>query len=172
MDEYVALKMKKQAHTLIEAEHRVKMVEAATQESDWLAVSSWESKQDSHLEFDEVSRIIRARLRAALGIPELKLVYVCGTDMALACGLHHGSNLYYCDGVVTIARPCQDTEDLRNCRDTWSSDFFLVETQTMDISSSEIRERMCLGQCIDNFVPPPVQRYIRDNCITCRKETW
>jgi nicotinic acid mononucleotide adenylyltransferase len=71
---------------------RVHMVRIATSSSDWLDVSTWEAEQDSFVDFPEVTCACDEFLRRAdiLRRPEDRVMYVCGDDHYIKCGLRGG----------------------------------------------------------------------------------
>ena len=93
---------------------------------------------------------------------ETSLYFIAGADAALQLGTWHGlPDLAKLATVIAVARPGYELEGLRAGPD-WPELRF-VEGPLIEISSTDIRERVRTGAPIDYLVPEPVARYIKDN---------
>ena len=129
----------------IKSNDRCKMVEIATEESDFITVSSWESEQSKFINFPQIrekhEEVIQSYYK------DIKVYYLCGADLALKTGLYKKSTTY---GVIVIGRKGKTRrlkkiiesipEELRN------TDFHLIETKQTNLSSkigrASCRERV------------------------------
>ena len=105
-DYYVGPKARQFKTPFVNAEHRVKMVELAISEYDWLAVGTWEARRESSWpDFPIVCRNLSSHLNTLLSdlsLPNVTVFYVCGSDHALKCGLKGWKNNEL--GLVVVAR--------------------------------------------------------------------
>jgi nicotinic acid mononucleotide adenylyltransferase len=102
----------------------------------------------------------------------MSVKYVCGADLACKCGLFCGSNVDWCAGVIAVGRPGDSlgTPQLKKLMSRTPSrdlakDFVLIDTDTEDISSTLVRQKLKAGEPIDDLVPPEVVQYIQNNDI-------
>lgn len=144
------------------------MTELAVEESDWLSATGWECYHDHFIDFPEVSATLSAHLGKIIDIP-LSLMYLSGTDMAERCRLYRGMD-DGCNGVVVVGRPGGDLDRIKAKKKQWSKDFYLVDIQTEDISSTRIRNLMAKGGDLSALIPKPVAEYIKQKNITCTRE--
>ena len=98
-----------------------------------------------------------------------------GTEMYLILGMdsvrelrrwHEPERLLEMCVVVAVSRP--DTDDiapssLEQDFSAAASRFVLLRGPMLDISATDIRNRVAEGRPIDDCVPAPVERYIRDH---------
>ena len=66
---------------LAQAEHRVAMARLAVEDSNWLAVDPWESKQSTHQRAVVVLQHIKDAVNAYYGINNIRVMLVCGADL-------------------------------------------------------------------------------------------
>jgi nicotinic acid mononucleotide adenylyltransferase len=101
--------------------------------------------------------------------------FVCGADLVLRCRLYQGAAAF---GVIGVARPeyfAKVKEDMahiaeyerkgkldeigRRGIDRYGN-FFMVEEETEDVSSTQIRARIANGESVDDLTFPGVTAYL------------
>jgi nicotinate-nucleotide adenylyltransferase len=93
--------------------------------------------------------------------PQTSLFFILGADAALKLGTwHHVEGLEDLAEVIAVARPGFDL-GLLDLKPGWPRVNVLSMLQ-IDISSSDIRERVQAGRPIHYLVPQSVERYIRE----------
>lgn len=174
----------------IAIEHRVEMCRIATRSSDWVDASAWEGVQRGFVDYPYVTKALRASLRetfqrvrrdvireveekggpavqaqvAWLKKSTLSVIYICGADHALKCGLYHEPSPIFYDHVVAIGRSDRETQELRQKR--FGLRFSLVQRNLGEMSSTSVRAKMAAGESIDDMVPEGVAEYIAAHHIT------
>ena len=86
-DNYVSTKF--HGREFIRAVHRLEMCRLATANHPFIAPSSWESDQAGFIDFPYVADAIAQKIKRAFN-GHVRLIYVCGTDLASKCGLSLG----------------------------------------------------------------------------------
>ena len=118
----------------------------------------------SRMELDRVGPTYTADTMEALKEfhgPEVELFFVAGADAARRLGTWKGiDRLATLAEVVAVERPGHDLGDF-NPDPGWPR-VRVMKTPGIDISSTEIRERVREGRPIDYLVPAPVARFIRE----------
>jgi len=176
-DQYVTGKLRRANYTSINARHRVEMCNIACRESDWISCSDWEANQNSFVDYDAVTSqnvdIIKQELRkkefTSRITHKISYVYVCGADHAWKCHLYiHTSK--WCNLILAISRPGDSSvSNIMANKSRWSSNFLMCEEPTEDFSSTKIREKMILGESLEEYCHLGVCEYIQKNNITVSK---
>jgi len=156
-DDYVAKKMRKNGVPHIRAADRLKMCKLAVRDSSWVDLSRWEASLNYFADFPEVAVHHHRYITAAFRARTVKVMYLCGADHARNCDLYHGLGVV---PVVAVARPGS------SCKaGTDPTKFILVETETEDVSSTQVRKCLQKGEGIEELVGPAVAEYIFKNRI-------
>jgi len=107
------------------------------------------------------------QLRKELG-EDKKFYFVMGADaMLLIDTWKNSKELLKICSFIAVTRPGYDTQMFENFVDDLKKreecDIRVMEIPAVDISSSEIRERIARGKSISDLVPKNVEKYISDN---------
>eukprot|EP01113_Clastostelium_recurvatum_P017857 TRINITY_DN2106_c0_g1_i4.p1 TRINITY_DN2106_c0_g1~~TRINITY_DN2106_c0_g1_i4.p1 ORF type:complete len:289 (+),score=55.78 TRINITY_DN2106_c0_g1_i4:57-869(+) len=140
-DIHVVLKLAEKA---IPVADRVAMCRMACQGESWLGVSTWECHQQGFVDFPSVTRNHRKFFDEKFPEHHIRVIYICGADLAIRCGLERGLNDlrvaavcrpgYSMGNMLEVARPHEPGDSLAY--------FYVIETdQIEDVSSTEIRRR-------------------------------
>ena len=166
-DNYVEPKLRSQGISCISGHHRAELIRLALRDSDWIQPSRWEISQASFVDFPEVTAWHRRYLKQLVSseisaevAERLRVLYVCGADHALRCGLTNGSALRWCDGIVAIGRPGSDDPKLHPSPDPANPLAFVYIERQDPVSSSLIRSLMLRGESIAQYTYPQVIEYM------------
>jgi nicotinic acid mononucleotide adenylyltransferase len=98
---------------------RIRLVQFACFESDWLSCSSWEAHQDTFVDFDEVTIYLDTYLRSIriFNSESDAVFYVCGSDHYNKCRLQNGiinmkNNLHHHVAVCVRESTDEDKEEI------------------------------------------------------------
>jgi len=153
-DRYVSSKLGIES---IPSSHRLKMCEISVQSSSWLAVSGWEASQDTFVDFPSVTRLHDAVLKRHFPDTFIFVLYLCGADHIIKCRMFYGSNFF---GIAAICRPSY-SEKMRSIIKVGPQErFYLIDGETEDISSTEIRKRLKSGEPIENLMHPDASKFL------------
>nr|QYA18522.1 nicotinic acid mononucleotide adenylyltransferase [Clandestinovirus] len=95
---------KKLGSLAMKSDERIHLLNLATEDSDWIQVSSWECTQPSFVHLGIVTESIEQFVRQSLNI-DVDAFYLCGSDLALKAEFHVGSrNMKF----VCVQRPGSD----------------------------------------------------------------
>jgi len=153
-DSYVQGKLGKDA---INSVHRVEMCNLILASNSWIVVSTWEMAQKQFVDFPYVAKFHRQYISEKFPEEKIQLMYLCGADHALKCGLTSGMW-----GVTTVCvKRYGSTEEL-NSTPQKKSAFWVVETQEDfgDVSSTEIRKRLKEKKSVNDLTHPSVAEYL------------
>ena len=142
-------------------------------EADFLSLDKWESIACAHfVDFPEVTVSLRDYLAQQFPDENIRVIYLCGSDHFFRCGwltrLRRQTNI----SVAVLKRPSH--HKCNDCQDGGFSlgkfkDVYVVETSTEDdCSSTLIRQKARLGECISDLVFTEVEDYMRRNGIYYR----
>ncbi|KAI6176627.1 Nicotinamide-nucleotide adenylyltransferase [Aphelenchoides bicaudatus] len=92
--------------TLISNDHRIRMLELATQDSDWIGVSNWQCRQQTPQNYLKVLQHLREEYTQRLGPNSVQLVLVCGSDFLDALSMPN----FYIDRQEELSN--EDIEDI------------------------------------------------------------
>ena len=164
---------------LVLGKHRVKMVELATQTSNWIKCSSWEVEQDEwketlkvmdrfqstissgEIEFDidkqaRVKLLCGADLLESFAVPNLW----ADADIEAIVGKH---------GLIVITRSGSSPENFieqHNLLMKFKDNIEIVEEWVPnEISATKLRAALSQGDSIKYLTPDPVIEYIKENGI-------
>ncbi|MBE7010897.1 MAG: nicotinate (nicotinamide) nucleotide adenylyltransferase [Ruminococcaceae bacterium] len=139
--------------------HRLAMVQAALKESE-AEISEWEMEREAKSYSVDLVKHFKKEF------PEDTFYFIIGADSFrdLPSWWHYRELLELCTFVV-VSRPDTDEDDLLSRYEGTEKPprvFFLPDLM-MDISSTQIRERVKAGKDIAKLVPEAVLRYINDH---------
>lgn len=104
----------------------------------------------------------------ALSRPDVRLSFLCGTDMLLTMGSwHEPETIFRLADIVCMRRECdaENTERLLQKAEEYARRFDarvrFLEASPVEISSSEIRAKIANGEDMGAFLSPSVLDYIR-----------
>lgn len=138
---------------------RAEMTEAAIQDNPHFKLSMMELEQPGN------TYTYRTMERLKKDNPDTDYYYIVGADSLFymsdwKCPERIFSNCC----ILAAIRDDKTTEDMeeqiRLLKRTYGANIFLLVTERMDISSSEIRRKVAAGETIENDVPAAVGTYI------------
>uniref|UniRef100_A0A6B2LI27 Nicotinamide/nicotinic acid mononucleotide adenylyltransferase 3 n=1 Tax=Arcella intermedia TaxID=1963864 RepID=A0A6B2LI27_9EUKA len=159
---------------LVAQEHRVKMLELATESSDHIMVDPWEARQPKWLETKQVLDHFLDELNKDLpkNYPRVVVKLLCGSDLLDSFntpGLWSDSDVKdLCSyGIVCVTRAGTDVETV-----IWSNDLIYSQRSNLiilhqwvpnGVSSTLIRKALSRGLSIKYFVDDKVIDYIKQH---------
>ena len=144
------------------AEHRVQMVRLAIAGEPYFKLSTMEiERAGPSYTVDTI-----AELGGQLGAGD-KLFFILGWDNLIQLPQwHEPSRLVKLCRLVPVPRvghPSPDLDSLEAAIPGLSQSITMLDTPQIEISSSEIRDRVARGLSIHHLVPEPVERYIKEH---------
>lgn len=139
---------------------RFNMVEKAIEGLEGFEVSDYEiKKQGLSYTFETLEHFYNK---------EKKLYFITGADCLLNLEKWKGvKRIFELCTLVVLTRPGYDNEDLykqkKYIEDKYEGEIIIFELEGMDISSTEIREKVKLGKDISTLVSKEVFELIKDN---------
>ncbi|MEO6467521.1 MAG: nicotinate-nucleotide adenylyltransferase [Acidimicrobiia bacterium] len=121
-----------------------------------LAVSGVDGVGVSRVEVDRVGASVTADTLEALGGPGVELFLILGTDAA--ANLPTWRRLDETRHLATVVVVEREGEHAEPPGPEW--EFVRVPVPRLDISSSDLRERLATGVPVDGLVPPAVVQFI------------
>ena len=155
----------KRNQPITSADHRAAMVRLAIADQPALETSEFEMQRPApSYTLDTVTAF-----RQELG-PDVELFWIIGADsLAELAGWHRIGDLVRLCQIVTMARPEFETPDLSELAATLDPDQIrglrdhCLSTPMTDVSSTQIRHRVRVGDSIAALVSPPVAEYIHQH---------
>ena len=141
---------------------RFKMTTLAIEGSDFFEISNFETnKNEKSYTIDTINHI-KSEYAAA------KLYFIVGSDSFMEIESWHKPNDLLCScNLIVVNRPGENKrllcEHLRNIKKKYSSSISLVTLDTLNISSTNIRNKIITGENIDYLVPKKVAQYIYEH---------
>jgi len=145
------------------AEHRVQMVRLAIADEPAFKLSTMEiERAGPSYTVDTI-----AELKGQIGMGDNKLFFILGWDNLIQLPQwHEPSQLVKMCHLVAVPRvgyPHPKLKTLAAAISGLSQSVILLNTPQIEISSSEIRNRVARGLSIHHLVPEPVEKYIREH---------
>jgi len=110
---------------------------ALKESSDWIHTSTWECTQRGFVDYERVIEELRKHLDS-MGMNDVAVLYVCGSDHARFCGRGFGAKG---KGLVVVPREGQAPHKTSDARMVYGvSSEYVKETNTADISSTLVRK--------------------------------
>lgn len=149
----------KSEQDVVSGEIRAEMTQKAIQDNPHFKLSMMELEQSGNTyTYQTMERLKKSN-------PDAEYYYIVGADSLFymtewKCPDRIFSNCF----VLAAIRGDKTTEDIeeqiRLLKRTYGANIFLLLTERMDISSSEIRHKVAEGETIENDVPAAVRTYI------------
>ncbi|MFC1993277.1 nicotinate-nucleotide adenylyltransferase [Chloroflexota bacterium] len=153
--------LRKQA-PLASAEHRLQMVRLAIADKPGLQISTIEMERAGpSYTVDTI-----AELKSQLGAGNVLFFILGWNSLSELPQWREPSRLIRMCRLVAVPRPGYprpDLEALENDIPGLSQSVALMDKPLIEVSGTVIRERVARGLSIDNLVPEPVERYIREH---------
>jgi nicotinate-nucleotide adenylyltransferase len=158
----------KQLNTITPAEQRLEMLELAIRGEPLYSISKLEiERQGPSYAVDSVSR-----MKASLTL-DAELFFIMGWDSLLSLPLwYEAPRLIQLCKIVASPRPGFPKPDISQIEAKLpgiTQRSIVLERPLIDISSTDIRRRVALGQPISDKVPPAVEKYILKNGLYLEK---
>jgi len=144
------------------AEHRIQMVRLAIADEPSFKLSTMEiERAGPSYTVDTI-----AQLKAQLAAGD-KLFFILGWDILIQLPQwHEPSRLVRMCRLVPVPRvgyPSPDFDSVEAAVPGLSQSLIILDTPQIEISSSEIRDRVARGLSIHHLVPEPVETYIKQH---------
>jgi nicotinate-nucleotide adenylyltransferase len=158
----------KEENCITATQHRVRMVELAIAGHPYFSMSTIEMDREGvSYTVDTVSRLVESAGRRG------EIYFIMGCDsLASLPRWKEPERLIRMCRLVAVPRPGCDVPDLEKLEREIPglvSRVIVMEGPYLDISSTEIRERVAAGRTISHLVPLPVEEYIRENGLYLKK---
>lgn len=141
---------------------RLRMLALEAEWNDRITVSSYE------LDNEGVSYTYLTLRAMQERHPNDELYFICGADSLLK--IHTWMNadeLLTSYSYIIGARPGykenEVQEQIQRLHETYGTNIILINNKQMDISSTEIRDRLAAGQSVSDLISPKVERYIKEH---------
>lgn len=169
-DAYVKDKLNRAGYSHIPDTHRCAMVREMTATSPWLCEGLAETLASDFVDYPQVCAeavgIIRAFVAQDVELApfaeRIDVWYACGADHADRCHIWQAPPFRY-TGTVVVGRP--GTKGQATEVDNRHYHYVSVPEDTVDISSTAIRELMLENKPVDKLVGPRVNNYMQKNNI-------
>ncbi|MDO4868953.1 MAG: nicotinate-nucleotide adenylyltransferase [Bacillota bacterium] len=152
----------KQDRKTASGEDRFRMLALLAGMDDKITVSRYE------LDNDGVSYTYLTLREMQRRNQEAKLFFICGADSFLKIDTWmNADELLHDYSYIIGSRPGYlDTEladHMKMIHSRYGTESILINNEKLDISSTEIRRRLAGGMPVNELIPPPVERYIREH---------
>ena len=148
--------------TITPAEHRVEMVRLAVADKPYFKLSTMEVERSGPTYTADTLVELREQIA-----PGDELFFIVGwDDLAQLPQWQKPSQLVKLCFIVAVSRPGYPSPDLKSLEGIipgLSQRVLLMDKPEVDISASEIRDRVSQGLPISHLVPEPVNRYIKQH---------
>lgn len=141
---------------------RLRMLALEAEWNDRITVSSYE------LDNEGVSYTYLTLRAMQERHPDDELYFICGADSLLK--IHTWMNadeLLTSYSYIIGARPGykenEVQEQIQRLHEIYGTNIILINNKQMDISSTEIRDRLAAGQSVSDLISPKVERYIKEH---------
>lgn len=149
----------KDQRELADARDRAEMCRLAVADNPAFEVSTLEMERQGKTYTSDTLRALRSALPE-----EVELFFIIGADtLTTLPGWHEWEQLTRLATFVCVARPGrEDSERLLSAARAKGFDVRWVDAPLLDISSSDIRRRLCGGKTVRYLVPEGVVEYAKD----------
>ncbi len=158
----------KEDSPILAAEHRVQMVRLAIAEQPYFKLSTMEIDRAGPSYTVDTITELQAQLSAGD-----ELFFILGWDnLAQFPQWKEPSRLIKMCRLVAVPRPGYQLPDLNSLEAVipgLSQRLIVLDKPEVDISATEVRNRVVLGLSISHLVPEPVEKYIRQNRLYLRQ---
>lgn len=172
-DHYVTGKMVNVRSYPISGHHRVEMCRVMADKSDWIEVSSYEARAMGFINFPSVARY-HAEYVAEHVQEKVRVMYLGGADLIEKCGLLFGISAgSKTIPVVAVGRPGYTTplkemvaaSVRRRAKQGMTQDIshllYIVLTETLNFSSTKVRELLERGESVAELCGEEVEAYLQ-----------
>ena len=151
------------------AQHRVEMVRLAIADEPSFKLATMEIERPGPSYTVDTITELGSQIRAGA-----KLFFILGWDNLIQLPQWHQPRrlvkLCRLVPVPRVGHPSPDLDSLEAAIPGLSQSIIMLDTPQIEISSSEIRERVARGLSIHQLVPEAVERYIREHGLYFREE--
>lgn len=144
------------------AKHRLEMLRLALEDTPYCRISEMEIKRSGPTYTIDTINELRKRLDA-----EDELFFILGQDILMQLPQwHDASDMVQLCYLVAAPRPGVKKPDLKALEAQIpgiTQRVMLMKEPKVDISASDIRERVARGLSVRHLVPEPVNRYIKEH---------
>ena len=148
--------------TITLAEHRLKMLRLALDDTPYFRISEMEIKRSGPTYTVDTINALKEQLN-----DEDELFFILGQDILMQLPQWHDApNLIRLCYLVAAPRPGVKKPDLKALETEIpgiTQRVMLMKEPLVDISASDIRERVARGLSVRHLVPESVNRYIKEN---------
>ena len=144
---------------LVDKAHRLNMVSLAVKGEAHMEVCREEVDREGVIYTVDTLTILQERM------PDVRFYYLIGADTLRT--LHtwrRPEEVVRLCTLLVAQRPGEDADDLPRLKAHWrglGAEIEMLPAECMDVSSTEIRERIAAGQTLCGLVPEAVEAYIR-----------
>ena len=143
---------------VLDAEHRIAMIERAIAPYPYFELSNIEVNRAGNTYTYETLELLKQQH------PQIRYYFIMGADSLFHIETWKNPEVIFSlSTLVCSVRDEYHMEELENKRDELirkGADVILLQMPKIDISSSDIRNRVARGLTINEFVPDSVSRYI------------
>ena len=152
----------KQDKKTVSGEDRFRMLALVAGKSDRITVSRYELQNEGVSYTYLTLRAMQERN------PDAELYFICGADSFLKLDTWmHAEELLHNYSYIIGARPGYLEEEVQACIERLHREYgtkaIRVNNKQLNISSTEIRERLATGADVSDLVSPEVERYIKEH---------
>lgn len=141
--------------------HRLTMARLAIEGETGMDICTEEIDRDGVIYTVDTLTILKEKM------PDCRFHYLIGADTL--CVLHtwrRAKDVIRLCAFLVVMRPGEDEKEVMAAAERWrgmGADISFLPARMMDISSTEIRTRLEMGQSLQGLVPLQVEAYIRRN---------
>lgn len=148
--------------TVLDAEHRLRLTELAVFNNPNFTVSDMEIKRSGNTYTSDTLKQLKAEQ------PENSFYFILGADCLYSMETwYRPEEIFSSCTILAAVRDNLDLSDLEekaaSLRKRFDAEIFLLHLPRIDISSTDIRERIKAGKSIRYMVPDAVRDYILQN---------
>ncbi len=145
---------------MVSGQQRLEMIRLAVADKPGLTPCDYELQQE---QISYTYKTLKAI--SEMEGPETEIYFLTGTDSLLQIHRWKNADELLCNyNFVVGSRPGYKDDELRECieflKKEYNTNVTKVDNNQLNISSTDIRERLHSGQGLDGLVPEVVERYI------------
>ncbi len=149
---------------MVEEIHRINMLEAFVKNHPEFSLSRIE------IDTDNVSYTYDTMETFRKLYPKDKIYFICGSDSLITVeNWYKGKQLLESTRFIVANRPgIKDDvlhDKIRHYEDTYGTEILLLTNPVLEVSSTEIKEKLKLGMSIHNLVPMEIEKYIDEYAL-------
>ena len=154
---------------IVSASDRIRMVELAIERNPHFALSTIETDRDGNSYTYETIQVLKAKN------PDDELYFLGGADILLSIHTWMKPEIIFEHAALVIA-PRNDTDPVllqerkAALEEEYRAKIVLLNTTDLEISSTDLRERIARGHSVRYYIPDPVLEYIREHQLYKRGE--